>query len=39
MFRGMSADDIAAKTGYPGTTPVFADASPTKPRVYYIPPA
>jgi molybdopterin-containing oxidoreductase family iron-sulfur binding subunit len=39
MFRGMSADDIAAKTGYPGTTPVFADASPTKPRVYYILPA
>jgi len=36
MFKGLSAEDISKKVGYPGTNPVFADASDTKPRVYYI---
>jgi len=36
MFRGMSAEDISKKVGYPGTTPLFADSAATKPRVYYI---
>lgn len=35
-LRGMSALDIAKKIGYPGATPVFADAASTKPRLYYI---
>jgi tetrathionate reductase subunit B len=35
-LRGMSALDIAKKIGYPGVTPVFADAASTKPRLYYI---
>lgn len=36
MFRGMSAEDIAKKTGYPGEAPIFGYSSPAKPRVYYI---
>ena len=36
VFKGMSAEDIAKKIGYPGATPVFADAASTKPRLYYI---
>src|SRR4030065_6001 len=35
-LKGMNAVDIAKKIGYPGTIPVFADSSQTKPRVYYI---
>ncbi len=35
-LKGMNAMDIAKKIGYPGTIPVFADSSQTKPRVYYI---
>lgn len=35
-LKGLSATDIAKKIGYPGNVPVFADKSPTKPRVYYI---
>jgi len=35
-LKGMNAVDIAKKIGYPGTIPVFADSSPTKPRLYYI---
>lgn len=35
-LKGMNAMDIAKKIGYPGTIPVFADLSQTKPRVYYI---
>lgn len=36
VFKGMSAEDIAKKIGYPGMIPVFADSAPSKPRVYYI---
>jgi molybdopterin-containing oxidoreductase family iron-sulfur binding subunit len=36
MFKGMTAVQIAEKTGYPGTAPVFTDDAKTKPRVYYI---
>ncbi|MEK6692513.1 MAG: 4Fe-4S dicluster domain-containing protein [Nitrospirota bacterium] len=35
-LKGMSPVDIAKKVGYPGSAPVFADTSKTKPRVYYI---
>ena len=35
-LKGMSAVDIAKKIGYPGATPLFADAASTKPRLYYI---
>ena len=38
-LKGMSAVDIAKKTGYPGTAPVFADSASTKPRLYYILPS
>jgi len=38
MFKGLSAEAISKKVGYPGTSPVFADAAATKPRVYYIVP-
>ncbi len=36
MFKGLSAEDISKKVGYPGKTPIFADSAVTKPRVYYI---
>lgn len=36
MFKGLSAEEISKRVGYPGTGPVFADAARTKPRVYYI---
>lgn len=35
-LKGMSSVEIAKKIGYPGTLPVFADAAPTKPRLFYI---
>ncbi len=37
-LRGMSAEAVSGKIGYPGKVPVFADAAlaKTKPRVYYI---
>jgi tetrathionate reductase subunit B len=35
-LKGLKPAEIAAKTGYPGARPVFADTAPTKPRVYYI---
>ena len=38
-LKGMSAVDIAKKTGYPGAAPVFADSASTKPRLYYILPS
>ncbi len=36
MFKGLSAEEVSKKVGYPGTNPVFADMADTKPRVYYI---
>lgn len=36
VFKGMSAEEISKKVGYPGAAPVFADSAATKPRVYYI---
>ena len=36
MFKGVSAEDISKKIGYPGKSPIFADIAVTKPRVYYI---
>ena len=38
VFKGMSAEEISKKVGYPGKTPIFADSAVTKPRVYYIMP-
>ena len=35
-LKDLKPAEIAAKIGYPGAKPVFADAAPTKPRVYYI---
>jgi len=35
-LKNKSPLEIAKMTGYPGKIPVFADASKTKPRVYYI---
>lgn len=35
-LKGLKPAEIAAKIGYPGAKPFFADAAPTKPRVYYI---
>ena len=35
-LKNKSHLEIAKMTGYPGKIPVFADASKTKPRVYYI---
>jgi len=37
-LKGKSPKEIAKMVGYPGMTPIFADASKTKPRVYYIVP-
>ena len=36
VFKGMSAEEISKKVGYPGKVPVFGDSAATKPRVYYI---
>ncbi len=36
IFKGMSAEEISKKVGYPGKAPIFADSAITKPRVYYI---
>lgn len=36
MFKGLSGEEISMKVGYPGVSPIFADSSPTNPRVYYI---
>jgi len=36
LFKGMSAEEISKKVGYPGKAPIFADSALTKPRVYYI---
>jgi tetrathionate reductase subunit B len=35
-IEGLNPEAIGARIGYPGTIPVFADSSKTKPRVYYI---
>lgn len=35
-LKGKSPEEISKIIGYPGRTPVFADSSKTKPRVYYI---
>jgi Fe-S-cluster-containing dehydrogenase component len=36
QLKDLTSEEIATKTGYPGKTPVFAETSLTKPRVYYI---
>ena len=36
QLKDLNPADIASGVGYPGRTPVFAESSPTKPRVYYI---
>jgi molybdopterin-containing oxidoreductase family iron-sulfur binding subunit len=36
QMKDLSLEELGSKVGYPGKTPVFASASPTKPRVYYI---
>jgi len=36
VLKGKGPRDIARIAGYPGHTPVFADSSKTKPRVYYL---
>lgn len=38
MWKGMDAEEISKKVGYPGSTPIFADHAVTKPRVYYVVP-
>jgi molybdopterin-containing oxidoreductase family iron-sulfur binding subunit len=35
-LKSKSPEYIAGAIGYPGATPVFADKSKTKPRVFYI---
>lgn len=35
-LKGKSPEFIASAIGYPGMTPVFANTSKTKPRVFYI---
>jgi Fe-S-cluster-containing dehydrogenase component len=37
-LKGKSPKEIGKLVGYPGMSPVFADSSKTKPRVYYIVP-
>jgi Fe-S-cluster-containing dehydrogenase component len=36
QLKDLTSEEIAIKTGYPGKTPVFAETSLTKPRLYYI---
>ena len=36
QMKDLSLDELGDKIGYPGKTPVFGSASPTKPRVFYI---
>jgi len=35
-LKGKNPDEISKSVGYPGSVPVFADSSKTKPRVFYI---
>lgn len=35
-LKGLRAEEISKKVGYPGSVPVFSEAAATKPRVYYI---
>ncbi|MBI5078992.1 4Fe-4S dicluster domain-containing protein [Candidatus Saganbacteria bacterium] len=36
QLEGMEPEEISAKIGYPGKTPVFGESATTQPRVYYI---